>query len=149
MSNLGHSTSVLERSESTSVAVISSPVNRSNQTVAPELGRLGALDQNLYVETEEGSSRTNLTSQTSVLANSIQRFLEGLLARPSDISKVSLLLAEPVGTPFTLTKEEALEVINRMFGSRKDSRGGAEIVRDLREQLGTSIMTRSDKTRDA
>jgi hypothetical protein len=62
-----------------------------------------------------------------------------------DKPKLRKLMAEPLGTPIELTMEEADEIIRLAFGRRADLPAGKELVKEVRELLGHSLMERLGK----
>jgi hypothetical protein len=63
-----------------------------------------------------------------------------------DSPKLRKLLAEPVGAPVELTMEEADEIVRLAFGRRHDLPTGKEMVKEVRELLGHSLIERLKKT---
>jgi len=59
-----------------------------------------------------------------------------------DTPKMKSLLAEPLGTPVALTKEEAIEIVRLAAGRRPDLPAGEDVVKEVRELLGHSLMER-------
>jgi len=59
-----------------------------------------------------------------------------------DTPKMKSLLAEPLGTPVALTKEEATEIVRLAAGRRPDLPAGEDLVKEVRELLGHSLMER-------
>ena len=59
-----------------------------------------------------------------------------------DTQKMKMLLAEPVGTPINLTVEEATEIVRLAAGRRPDLPAGEDVVKEVRELLGHSLMER-------
>ena len=59
--------------------------------------------------------------------------------------KFKQLVAEPIGAPIELTMEEADEIVRLAFGRRPDLPPGKQVVREVREQLGHSVMERLKK----
>ena len=62
-----------------------------------------------------------------------------------DKPKIRKLMGEPVGAPIELTMEEADEIIRLAFGRRADLPAGKELVKEVRELLGHSLMERLGK----
>jgi hypothetical protein len=62
-----------------------------------------------------------------------------------DSPKLRKLLAEPIGAPVELTMEEADEIVRLAFGRRHDLPTGKEMVKEVRELLGHSLIERLKK----
>jgi len=62
-----------------------------------------------------------------------------------DTPKMRELLAAPLGSPIELTMEEADEIVRLAYGRRPDLAPGKEIVEDVREILGHSLIERLKK----
>jgi len=62
-----------------------------------------------------------------------------------DSPKFRKLVAEPVGAPVELTMEEADEIVRLAFGRRPDLPTGKELVKEVRELLGHSLIERLKK----
>lgn len=60
-------------------------------------------------------------------------------------SKMVELLRQPMGSPIELDLEDALEIIRKAAGRRPDLPSGIEFVRELRPDLGYSIIERVKK----
>lgn len=63
-----------------------------------------------------------------------------------DSPKFRKLVAEPVGAPIDLTMEEADDIVRLAFGRRPDLPAGKELVKEVRELLGHSLIERLKKT---
>lgn len=59
-----------------------------------------------------------------------------------DSLKLKKLLAEPLGSPVELTREEADQIVWLAFGRRPDLPPGKQFVEEVREILGHSMMER-------
>jgi hypothetical protein len=62
-----------------------------------------------------------------------------------DSPKLKRLLSEPIGSPIDLTKEEAEEIVRLAAGRRPDLPKGMDVVREVREIFGHSIMDKIKK----
>ncbi len=62
-----------------------------------------------------------------------------------DSDKLRKLLEEPIGSPISLTKEEAREIVLLAAGRRPDLPTGKEFAQETRELLGHAIITRVEK----
>ena len=63
-----------------------------------------------------------------------------------DSPKLRKLVAEPMGTPIDLTMEEAEQIVRLAFGRRPDLPAGKDLVKEVRELLGHSLIERLRKT---
>lgn len=61
--------------------------------------------------------------------------------------KLKRLLNEPLGTPISLTMEEADEIVRLAAGRRPDLPAGKELVKEVRALLGHSLMERLKKAK--
>ncbi len=59
--------------------------------------------------------------------------------------KLRKLLEEPIGSPISLTREEAREIVLLAAGRRPDLPAGKAYVRETREVLGHALMKRVEK----
>lgn len=62
-----------------------------------------------------------------------------------DTPKLQSLLVEPVGAPIDLTFEEANEIVKLAAGRRHDLPPGKDVIKEVREVLGHSLMKRLKK----
>lgn len=62
-------------------------------------------------------------------------------------TKLRKLLEEPIGSPISLTREEAREIVLLAAGRRPDLPDGKVYVRETREVLGHAMMKRVAKAR--
>jgi len=75
-----------------------------------------------------------------------QTKIDGIASNVWDSPRLRKILAEPVGTPVELTMEEADEIVRLAFGRRHDLPTGKEMVKEVRELLGHSLIERLKKT---
>ncbi len=60
-----------------------------------------------------------------------------------DTDRVKMLLAQSLGSPVHLTKDEAAEIVRLAFGHRPDLPKGEEFVREVRPHLGYAVAKRA------
>jgi hypothetical protein len=90
----------------------------------------------------------NTGAETGRMAASLGQAKETLHKQASNIwdsDKLVKLLDEPIGSPVSLTIDEAREIISLAAGRRPDLPSGKELVRGVREVLGHSIAERVKK----
>lgn len=63
-----------------------------------------------------------------------------------DTPKLRRLVTEPIGAPIDLTTEEAEQIVRLAFGRRADLPTGKDLVKEVREILGHSLIERLEKT---
>lgn len=64
-----------------------------------------------------------------------------------DKPHILTILRQPLGTPVSLTKDEAQEIARQAFGSSPDLMPGEDFVRQVRPLIGRSILRKLRKTR--
>jgi len=64
-----------------------------------------------------------------------------------DKPNILAMVRQPVGTPISLTRDEALEIARQAFGSSPDLMLGEDFVRQVRPLIGRSILRKLKKTR--
>ena len=63
-----------------------------------------------------------------------------------DSPKFTDLLLQPIGSPITLTAEEAAEIVRLAAGRRPDLQKGKDFISEIRELLGHSLIDKLDKS---
>ena len=63
-----------------------------------------------------------------------------------DKPNIIAMLRQPVGTPVSLTRDEALEMSRQAFGSNPDLMPGEEFVGQVRPLIGRSILRKIKKS---
>ena len=131
---------------------ISSPEEQiGEQMLEPRFGPeldLKTTTQNMYVATAAYFNRILCRHASGTALDDWDIVPIGIRAAVSNVwdkPKLRKLMAEPLGTPIELTMEEADEIIRLAFGRRADLPAGKELVKEVRELLGHSLMERLGK----
>lgn len=95
----------------------------------------------------DDSYQTPIESASGRLANRVEwcRIVREKETNIWDSDKLKELLEAPIGSPISLTKEEAREIALLAAGRRPDLPAGKAFVQDTREVLGHAIITRVEK----
>lgn len=64
-----------------------------------------------------------------------------------DKPNILAMVRQPVGTPVSLTRDEALEIARQAFGSSPDLVLGEDFVRQVRPLIGRSILRKLKRSR--
>lgn len=110
-----------------------------SELVFTEPNYYGDVDDLYSIDTESASGR---------LVASLVKAQETIHKQESNVwnsDKLMKLLGEPLGSPISLTREEAKEIIRLAAGRRPDLPTGKEFVREVREILGHSLTERVEK----
>jgi len=104
-----------------------------SEFVFTESNYYGDVDDLYSIDTESTSGR---------LRSGLVKVQETIRKQESNVwnsDKLMKLLDEPLGSPISLTREEAKEIIRLAAGRRPDLPTGKEFVREVREILGHSL----------
>lgn len=88
-----------------------------------------------------GLAGTSLLAEWGVVKDKIQNTISSIWDTP----KLKSMLEQPLGAPIELTFEEANEIVRLAAGRRPDLPAGKELVKEVRELLGHSLLERLKK----
>ena len=89
-----------------------------------------------------GTNRTTNIDWDEIIGTESEAEVEDEHTGIWDTSKLQRLVRDPIGAPIELTREEAEEIVKLAFGRRPDLPPGKQVVEEVREILGHSIIER-------